>query len=490
MTEDKGLKKIVRSRMAETGQRYTEARAGVAAERTEPVAVQPRMFGLETTYRARGATAEGRPLESEQLVPEVLRNVVSWGRATNVYLENGAHLYEAAPGLVEYAGPECDRIGDVIVHARAGEQWLLALAGSAADRLREQDGDASVTISQAAGVVGAGHESYLVRRPLDGSELEILVTFLMTRPLLAGAGAVVATRSGPKFVLTRHAAAVTSAAGTPASSWGVPVADIDRAPIADPAKFWRLHVRSGDTNRSDVTTFAKLGMTSLVVRMLETDPARLSDLSPGLPFFAMRTLADDVTGRQPLPRIGGGEISGLDVQRLITVQAIAFVDSEGATADERTALSRWTDGLAALERSPDRLARTVDWAIKRAAIEELAGSLDAPEAAEIDADYHELGDGSLFARLEAEGRVERMTSDEAVSAAVANPPVTTRAHLRGRFIKAAKASSRSYTVDWTHLKLNDRTQATVLVLDPFAAEDPRVDKLIARVATPEGPVAP
>jgi proteasome accessory factor A len=59
------------------------------------------------------------------------------------------------------------------------------------------------------------------------------------------------------------------------------------------------------------------------------------------------------------------------------------------------------------------------------------------------------------------------------------PPQTTRARLRGEFIKAAKAKKRDFTVDWVHLKLNDQAQRTVLCKDPFKATDERVEKLIA-----------
>jgi proteasome accessory factor A len=74
--------------------------------------------------------------------------------------------------------------------------------------------------------------------------------------------------------------------------------------------------------------------------------------------------------------------------------------------------------------------------------------------------------------------VERVCSDEDIVHAVTNPPQTTRAKLRGDFIKRAKEKNRDYTVDWVHLKLNDQAQRTVLCKDPFLATDERVEKLI------------
>jgi proteasome accessory factor A len=50
--------------------------------------------------------------------------------------------------------------------------------------------------------------------------------------------------------------------------------------------------------------------------------------------------------------------------------------------------------------------------------------------------------------------------------------------LRGRFITAAKAKQRDYTVDWVHLKLNDQSQRMVVCNDPFQSSDERVDQLI------------
>jgi proteasome accessory factor A len=62
------------------------------------------------------------------------------------------------------------------------------------------------------------------------------------------------------------------------------------------------------------------------------------------------------------------------------------------------------------------------------------------------------------------------------------PPQTTRARLRGDFIRAAQEHRRDFTVDWVHLKLNDQAQRTVLCKDPFASVDARVERLIEGMA--------
>jgi proteasome accessory factor A len=80
--------------------------------------------------------------------------------------------------------------------------------------------------------------------------------------------------------------------------------------------------------------------------------------------------------------------------------------------------------------------------------------------------------------MQDKGLVERICDEADIESAVENPPQTTRARLRGEFIRKAKERKRDYTVDWVHLKLNDQAQRTVLCKDPFKAYDERVDKLI------------
>jgi proteasome accessory factor A len=74
--------------------------------------------------------------------------------------------------------------------------------------------------------------------------------------------------------------------------------------------------------------------------------------------------------------------------------------------------------------------------------------------------------------------MERTTTDEAITEAMIKPPETTRARLRGAFVKRAKERRRDFTVDWVHLKLNDQAQRTVLLKDPFKSHDERVERLI------------
>jgi proteasome accessory factor A len=137
-----------------------------------------------------------------------------------------------------------------------------------------------------------------------------------------------------------------------------------------------------------------------------------------------------------------------------------------------------------LENDPLKLSTEVDWVIKYHMIEAYRAKHDlpltSPRVALLDLAYHDVTRSrSLYYLLERRNAVERIATDAEIEAAVNDPPETTRARLRGAFIKRAKERKRDYTVDWVHLKLNDQAQRTVLCKDPFKSHDDRVERLIA-----------
>ncbi|MGD0242528.1 MAG: proteasome accessory factor PafA2 family protein, partial [Streptosporangiaceae bacterium] len=104
----------------------------------------------------------------------------------------------------------------------------------------------------------------------------------------------------------------------------------------------------------------------------------------------------------------------------------------------------------------------------------------SPRVAQLDLAYHDVQRGrGLYYLLQRIGAVARVTQDLDVFEAKSVPPQTTRAKLRGEFVRRAQEKRRDVTVDWVHLKLNDQVQRTVLCKDPFRSVDERVDRLIA-----------
>ena len=130
------------------------------------------------------------------------------------------------------------------------------------------------------------------------------------------------------------------------------------------------------------------------------------------------------------------------------------------------------------------VAREIDWVTKLRLIEAYQKRHDLtmahPRVAQMDLAYHDLRRGrGLYQVLEKRSQVDRVTGDLEIFEAKETPPQTTRARLRGEFIRHAQEKRRDFTVDWVHLKLNDQAQRTVLCKDPFRAYDERVERLIA-----------
>jgi proteasome accessory factor A len=218
--------------------------------------------------------------------------------------------------------------------------------------------------------------------------------------------------------------------------------------------------------------------------MLEDPSFVLRDMTLENPIRAIREISHDLTGKRTVRLANGREASALDIQREYLGRAQRYAETRGLTPLEMRAMEMWEHCLDGLEHDPFSLDREVDWVIKHKLIESYCAKHDLPlshpRVSLIDLQYHDINrERGLFYKLQDRGMVDRVTTDEAIDDAVETPPQTTRARLRGEFIRRAKERKRDYTVDWVHLKLNDQAQRTVLCKDPFKARDERVERLIA-----------
>ena len=161
-----------------------------------------------------------------------------------------------------------------------------------------------------------------------------------------------------------------------------------------------------------------------------------------------------------------------------------FVQNTGSDPETDRVIAEWGRILDTLEDDPFKLHREIDWVAKYHLVEDFRRRHDLPlshpRVAMLDLQYHDVNrQRGLYYLLQRKGKTDRITDDNQIAVAMANPPQTTRAKLRGDFIREAKRKRRDFTVDWVHLKLNDQAQRTVLCKDPFRHSDERVDKLIA-----------
>jgi proteasome accessory factor A len=263
-----------------------------------------------------------------------------------------------------------------------------------------------------------------------------------------------------------------------------PIINTRDEPHADAERFRRLHVIVGDSNMSETTTLLKVGATDLVLRMIEAG-AIMRDLTLDNAIRAIREVSHDMTGRSRVRLANGRELSALDIQYEYLNRAKDFTDKNGADPVSKRVLDMWERALGAIETGNlDLIAREIDWVTKYQLIERYRARhdlpLSSPRVAQLDLAYHDVHRGrGLYYLLQRAGAVERAARDIDIFEAKSVPPQTTRAKLRGEFIRRAQEKRRDFTVDWVHLKLNDQAQRTVLCKDPFRSVDERVEKLIA-----------
>jgi proteasome accessory factor A len=449
--------------------------------------MERRIYGLESEYGVTCTLRGQRRLTPDEVARYLFRKVVSWGRSSNVFLQNGARLYLDVGSHPEYATPECDSLYDLVVHDRAGERILEELQIAAEQRLHEEGIRGTIYLfknnTDSAGNSYGCHENYLTSRTDDPSRYsEVLIPFLISRQIYSGSGKVLQTSRGPLYSIAQRAEHIWEGVSS-ATTRSRPIINTRDEPHADAEHFRRLHVIVGDSNMSEYTTFVKVGAAACMLRMLEDPSVVLRDMSLENPIRAIRDISHDMTCRQTVRLTNGREVSALDIQREYLDRALRYADTKGFPPLEQRALEMWQHCITTIERDPLLLDREVDWVIKFRLIEAFRErhqlSLGDARVQLLDLQYHDIArDRSPFHKLEARGLVERMTIDADIESARETPPQTTRARLRGEFIKRAKERKRDYTVDWVHLKLNDQAQRTVLCKDPLRSRDERVDQLI------------
>ncbi|MGZ4543333.1 MAG: proteasome accessory factor PafA2 family protein, partial [Mycobacteriaceae bacterium] len=171
--------------------------------------MQRRIMGIETEFGVTCTFRGQRRLSPDEVARYLFRRVVSWGRSSNVFLRNGARLYLDVGSHPEYATAECDDLAQLISQDKAGERILEDLLVDAEQRLVEEGIGGDIFLfknnTDSAGNSYGCHENFLIGRQGEFSRLsDVLIPFLVTRQLIAGAGKVLQTPRGSRFCLSQR----------------------------------------------------------------------------------------------------------------------------------------------------------------------------------------------------------------------------------------------------------------------------------------------
>lgn len=452
-----------------------------------------RIFGIETEFGVTCAFPGERRLAPDEVARYLFRKVVSWGRSSNVFLRNGSRLYLDVGSHPEYATAECDNLLDLIAHDKAGEAVLHDLALDAEHRMAEEGIEARVYVLKnnvdSRGNSYGCHENYLISRRGELSRVtDTLIPFLITRQVVSGAGRLSVSGGQATYQISQRADHIWDGLSS-ATTRSRPIINTRDEPHADAERFRRLHVIVGDSTMSQTTTLLKVGATDLVLKAIEAG-VPFPDFTLVSPISAIREVSRDLTGRHTVALASGRRMTAAQMQAEYLVRARQHAETVGLAQQEpyRAVLELWERALKAFEAQDLALVETeIDWVLKWHTLQRYADrsglSLADPRLQQLDLAWHDIHpERGLFNIVARRGGVAQVVTQEAITRAGTTPPQTTRAKLRGDFVRAAQEHHRDFSVDWVHLKLNDSSQRTVLCKDPFVHEDPRIEELIASMS--------
>lgn len=393
---------------------------------------------------------------------------------SDLALGNGARFYNdhAHP---EYCTPECGTLDELVAHDRAGERILMHCA----ERLSQQRG-ATVRLyknnTDFCGHSYGCHENYLLPRSLPWETLaQGMQAFLVTRQIYAGAGKfgieAEDRRLSHHFQIAQRSDFFSELQSVDTMQRR-PLVNTRDEPHANPKLWRRFHVIIGDANMSPFATRLKVGATALVIEAMLRDPARgwpaLAD-----PLHALPTISRDPKFRWELKLQGRRHSTALAVQREYLAAVKQLCD---LSAPEKAALvADWETVLSDLETDPLLCRNRLDWVAKLALIREFQSAQgladDDPWLQALDLEYHRLDlEEGLYYGLEKACAMLGVPDEAAVQRAVFEPPLTTRAYVRGKCIQ--KFPDAVESAQWDHLTLTDEHGLVkISLMDLFAPDE-------------------
>jgi proteasome accessory factor PafA2 len=412
----------------------------------------------------------------------------------NVILTNGARLYvdHAHP---EYSSPEVTTPRDAVLWDKAGERVMTI----AAERALQVPGTPRILLyknnTDNKGASYGTHENYLMARQTPFAEIvRHLTPFFVSRQVVTGAGRVGIGQDGKGqgFQLSQRADFFEVEVGLE-TTLKRPIINTRDEPHADADKYRRLHVILGDANLSEISTYLKVGTTSLVLAMIEDGWLKDNgiDLSVDGPVAALRAVSHDSTLRTQVVLRDGRRMTALQLQMEYLEQARKHVEDRlGANADAQTVdmLDRWESTLDRLSSDPMSLSRELDWVAKLSLLEGYRDreglGWDAPKLHLVDLQYSDVRpDRGLYNRLVARGRMERLLSEDEVQGAVSSPPEDTRAYFRGTCLARFPSEVAAASWDSVIFDVGRESLQRVPTLEPLRGTKAHVGELLDRSAT-------
>src|SRR6266540_1884410 len=409
----------------------------------------------------------------------------------NVILTNGARLYvdHAHP---EYSTPEVTNPRDVVLWDKAGERVMAEAARRAAMMPGGQQINLYKNNTDNKGASYGSHENYLMRRSTPFADIvSHLTPFFVTRQIVCGAGRVGIGQDGSQagFQISQRADFFEVEVGLE-TTLKRPIINTRDEPHADADRYRRLHVIVGDANLSEISTYLKVGMTSLVLAMIE-DAFLPDDLGIAQPVRELHEISHDPTLTHLIRLADGRKITAIGLQGEYLDRARKFVDDrygEDADTQTRDILARWESALTRLEADPMQLADELDWVAKLRLLngyrDRDALDWDSSRLQLVDLQYADVRpDKGLYPRLVARGAMKTLLPEGVAATAMSTPPDDTRAFFRGECLQRYGAAVAAASWDSVIFDVGRESLVRVPTLEPLRGTRAHVGELLDRCPT-------
>ena len=292
-----------------------------------------------------------------------------------------------------------------------------------------------------------------------------LLAFLISRPLIAGAGYV--DRQG-RFQLSDKSWGMNCLIGYNGILLDRPIFSIGHffkslmfRAWSSPGEFsrmlsdrQRLQICLGDSNMAEEAEFLRIGTTMLVLDAIE---AGYLSAAPRVsrPIQSLRAICADPSLKVKVRCKDGVKRSALEIQRHYYEASARYVaESKDATEEARDILSRWNEVLSLLEADPDELVGRLDWVTKRFLLGQTTEPSDGLTIKKkIDIRYHELSSDGYYRQLESTGVTRSILASEDIERATRQPPQDTPATVRSQYLRNYGPSGQVVGVNWNTITL-------------------------------------
>ncbi len=406
------------------------------------------------------------------------------------FLLNGGRLYMDM-GHLEYSSPESLSLHDAVAYDVAGDLILQSVLEDLG--MAEEVAFLRNNIDHYTGATFGCHENFLMHRRLQfhAPVLRTLLSFLATRQIFTGAGRVgQANPLAMEFEPSKHRPKIDFQLSQRADhivNDHYPWVQFNRAiinardePLADPRKYWRLHLLIGDSNVSPFATALKIGTTALLLTLLE-EGVLPKDVILRDAVLATRQISHEGTGHGAILLEDGRSRDALDIQE----EFLACARQHLAARDVETdwILENWAFTLEKLRNDPQRLIGGVDWISKKWLLDTFRESEGVdwhdPWIQSLDLEYHNINPAKgLFFALNPPKAIADFNASVRRAETVFSAPKNTRAFGRALAVRHFQSHELPYVINWDSIAI--QMEDSLTMPDPFKTYEPEIAAMLEK----------